>query len=70
MLQRQFTPMIDTHSATWRHIEAALTDELTRLSRQIEATHLNEAETFILRGDIRRIRAVLSMPEKIRQTNE
>ena len=62
--------MIDTHSSTWKHIETELTKELERLGRNLEAIHLTEPETYTLRGDIRRIRAILTMPEKIPHNNE
>ena len=62
--------MIDKQSPTWKFIEAELKKELASLSRRLEASHLTETETCLIRGQIMTTRNILSMPELIPQNHE
>ena len=60
--------MIDTRSFTWKVLEQTLTQDLEKLRDKLESTVLPENDTFLLRGEIRRIRMILKLPNKLNKT--
>ena len=60
--------MIDTQSSTWKVLEQTLTEDLEKLRDKLESIVLTENDTFRLRGEIRRIRMILQLPEKLNKT--
>jgi hypothetical protein len=60
--------MIDIHSSTWQFLLKTLSEDLEKLRKKLESTVLTENETFLLRGEIRRIRMILKLPDQLNKT--
>jgi hypothetical protein len=60
--------MIDIHSSTWQFLLKTLSEDLEKLRKKLESTVLTENETFLLRGEIRRIRMILNLPDQLNKT--
>lgn len=54
----------DVRSRTWKKLEAALADELSKLRQRNDSPHLQELQTAAIRARIALIKELLSLAEK------
>ncbi len=57
--------IIDPRDDTWRLVEAYCHGEIIKLREELTSTGLDESETLGIRFEIKRLRDLLELPEKI-----
>jgi len=58
----------DFDNQTWRKLEAYLQEQLAKAQRELEKESLTTEQTASIRGGIKRIRLLLALPDKAKNT--